>query len=162
MCMRWRASTGYCWHTSGPKRLIWWTPLISTTGYSTPPWAATTARCTRGKIFIIYLLFILLQLSRSCAVSVKSNYIACQSVNLCLLCILRTFPVTCDHGGRILWRRCINFLLSYSYTSTWYLLLGVCTTTKLSRGSLIRVSSLAAALWPANSCSVISDKLCQT
>ena len=26
-----------------------------------------------------------------------------------------------QHGGRILWRRCINFLLSYSYTSTWYL-----------------------------------------
>ena len=24
------------------------------------------------------------------------------------------------HGGRILWRRCINFLPSYSNTSTWY------------------------------------------
>ena len=28
------------------------------------------------------------------------------------------------HGGRILWRRCINFLQSYSYTSTWFISLG--------------------------------------
>ena len=32
------------------------------------------------------------------------------------------FLLTTEHGGRILWRRCINFLLSYSYTSTWYFL----------------------------------------
>ena len=79
------------------------------------------------------------------------------------------------HGGRILWRRCINFLLSYSYTSTWYFwgfvrqsswvktawyewvhwlplwwpVKNVQTgfaRSKLSRGSLMRVSSLAAAL----------------
>ena len=80
-----------------------------------------------------------------------------------------------DHGGRILWRLCINFLLSYSYTSTWYFggfvrqpswteaawyewvhwlalwwpansVQTGFARSKLSRGSLIRVSSLAAAL----------------
>ena len=64
--------------------------------------------------------------------------------------------LSCKHGGRILWRRRINFLLSYSYTS-WYFW-GVLRQPSWAEAALYEWVHWLPLWGPTNSCSVISDQ----
>ena len=71
-----------------------------------------------------------------------SNAYQCFSSNFCY-----------RHGGRILWRRCTNFLISYSYTSTWTLW-GFVRQPSWAEAAWYEWVYWLPLWWPTNTCSV--------